>query len=396
MSSRVTPPSLSTATRSTRRLPAGVSSTASRSRPRSDSGSRSASAIRELSGLTWLTSRPPVLLSLTTIAGGAGPDSPASPGPVGAAAIGSRACPAPRSRAAGCCVSAGRRGARPGWPAATWTPPRRAPAAEPSPDPDQAIVAAARAELSGLITRLGDRDGHRCPGRGPPRPAGGAPGRAARDDRREPRRSAPPRSSARERRAADRFAGGPSAVRERRPGAGPGLDRGRDPDAARAAGGLVSDASRAAGAPAHAGGRARGGLRLRRARRARSRPRRVPAAARPGDGVRRPPRPAQPAAAHGHGGRWRPGRGRAGVRRAARASPRRRRSRPRRCGWSAPASSTYAALVAATDGRRRVRGRSDTLSAGALAELTFGGPPLPLPGCPRASRAAEVRTCESP
>ena len=43
--------------------------------------------------------------------------------------------------------------------------------------------------------------------------------------------------------------------------------------------------------------------------------------------------------------------------------------------------STYAALVAATTGAERVWA-VDTLSAGALAELTFGGPPLPLPGLP--------------
>ena len=43
--------------------------------------------------------------------------------------------------------------------------------------------------------------------------------------------------------------------------------------------------------------------------------------------------------------------------------------------------STYAALVAATTGAERVWA-VETLSAGALAELTFGGPPLPLPGLP--------------
>jgi len=43
--------------------------------------------------------------------------------------------------------------------------------------------------------------------------------------------------------------------------------------------------------------------------------------------------------------------------------------------------STYAALVAATTGAERAWA-VDTLSAGALAELTFGGPPLPLPGLP--------------
>ena len=43
--------------------------------------------------------------------------------------------------------------------------------------------------------------------------------------------------------------------------------------------------------------------------------------------------------------------------------------------------STYAALVAATTGTERAWA-VDTLSAGALAELTFGGPPLPLPGLP--------------
>ena len=43
--------------------------------------------------------------------------------------------------------------------------------------------------------------------------------------------------------------------------------------------------------------------------------------------------------------------------------------------------TTYAALVAATTGSRpRLGGR--TLSAGALSELSFGGPPLPLPGLP--------------
>ncbi len=43
--------------------------------------------------------------------------------------------------------------------------------------------------------------------------------------------------------------------------------------------------------------------------------------------------------------------------------------------------STYAALVAASAGAARAWA-VDTLSAGALAELTFGGPPLPLPGLP--------------
>jgi hypothetical protein len=43
--------------------------------------------------------------------------------------------------------------------------------------------------------------------------------------------------------------------------------------------------------------------------------------------------------------------------------------------------STYAALVAATTGAERAWA-VDTLSAGALTELTFGGPPLPLPGLP--------------
>ena len=43
--------------------------------------------------------------------------------------------------------------------------------------------------------------------------------------------------------------------------------------------------------------------------------------------------------------------------------------------------STYAALVAATTGAERAWA-VDTLSAGALAELAFGGPPLPLPGLP--------------
>jgi hypothetical protein len=35
-------------------------------------------------------------------------------------------------------------------------PTSSSPAAEPSPDPDQAVVTAARAELAGLITRIGD------------------------------------------------------------------------------------------------------------------------------------------------------------------------------------------------------------------------------------------------
>jgi hypothetical protein len=43
--------------------------------------------------------------------------------------------------------------------------------------------------------------------------------------------------------------------------------------------------------------------------------------------------------------------------------------------------STYAALVAATTGPDRAWA-VETLSAGALAELAFGGPPLPLPGLP--------------
>jgi len=43
--------------------------------------------------------------------------------------------------------------------------------------------------------------------------------------------------------------------------------------------------------------------------------------------------------------------------------------------------STYAALVAATTGADRAWAVG-TLGAGALSELTFGGPPLPLPGLP--------------
>jgi hypothetical protein len=43
--------------------------------------------------------------------------------------------------------------------------------------------------------------------------------------------------------------------------------------------------------------------------------------------------------------------------------------------------STYAALVAATTGADRLWA-VETLGAGALSELTFGGPPLPLPGLP--------------
>lgn len=43
--------------------------------------------------------------------------------------------------------------------------------------------------------------------------------------------------------------------------------------------------------------------------------------------------------------------------------------------------STYAALVAATTGADRTWAVT-TLSEGALSELTFGGPPLPLPGLP--------------
>lgn len=43
--------------------------------------------------------------------------------------------------------------------------------------------------------------------------------------------------------------------------------------------------------------------------------------------------------------------------------------------------STYAALVAATTGTDRAWA-VETLSAGALAELAFGGLPLPLPGLP--------------
>ncbi len=43
--------------------------------------------------------------------------------------------------------------------------------------------------------------------------------------------------------------------------------------------------------------------------------------------------------------------------------------------------TTYAALVAATSGSDRAWAVA-TLSAGALSELTFGGPPQPLPGLP--------------
>ena len=43
--------------------------------------------------------------------------------------------------------------------------------------------------------------------------------------------------------------------------------------------------------------------------------------------------------------------------------------------------TTYAALVAATTGSDRAWAVG-TLSAGALSELRFGGPPLPLPGLP--------------
>ena len=45
--------------------------------------------------------------------------------------------------------------------------------------------------------------------------------------------------------------------------------------------------------------------------------------------------------------------------------------------------STYAALVAATTGADRTWA-IETLAAGALSELTFGGSPQPLPGLPAA------------
>jgi hypothetical protein len=44
-------------------------------------------------------------------------------------------------------------------------------------------------------------------------------------------------------------------------------------------------------------------------------------------------------------------------------------------------TATYAGLVAATTGGDRAWAIA-TLSAGALAQLTFGGPPVPLPGLP--------------
>ena len=44
-------------------------------------------------------------------------------------------------------------------------------------------------------------------------------------------------------------------------------------------------------------------------------------------------------------------------------------------------TSTYAALVAATSGADRTWA-VETLAAGALSELTFGGAPQPLPGLP--------------
>ena len=51
--------------------------------------------------------------------------------------------------------------------------------------------------------------------------------------------------------------------------------------------------------------------------------------------------------------------------------------------------TTYAALVAATTGSDRAWAVG-TLSAGALSELSFGGPPLALcRACPPASHAAE-------
>lgn len=83
-------------------------------------------------------------------------------------------------------------------------PTSSAPAAEPSPDPDEAIVTAARAELSDLITRLGGATGtaalvavHRVQlaalqGEPPPTTTGSPPLSRA-------------RIAARERRAAGRF-----------------------------------------------------------------------------------------------------------------------------------------------------------------------------------------------
>ena len=180
------------------------------------------------------------------------------------------------------------------------------------PRPRSSSTPAARAAAR---PRPGDR--HRRPGRAvgpdrrgsaagtgtaalvavPPRPAG----RARRATRRRPRRRSrpltPAQTVARERRAAEPVHPVGGDLRERRPGAGAGLDRRGHPDAAGAAGRVVSDAAAVDGAPADAGGRARRRLRLRGARRPRGRSSgAVAAAAGPRHGVRRPRGAPQPAA----------------------------------------------------------------------------------------------------
>src|SRR4051794_17509454 len=155
MSSKVTPPSLSTAMRSTRFLPAGVTSTASRSRPRPSSGSRSALLIRELSGLNGLTTRPPVLLSRLTIAGGRRPIVPVRRRVVGGCedrVAGVSGSPLTRRgvlRAAGVGGLAGALGV--GALTGCDLDPHSSskPAIVPPPDPDQDILDAARSELRG-------------------------------------------------------------------------------------------------------------------------------------------------------------------------------------------------------------------------------------------------------
>src|SRR5262245_30474510 len=164
MSSRVTPPSLSTATRRTRFLPAGVSSTASRSRPRADSGSRSASAIRELSGLNGLTTLTSCAVVVTHDSGCRRRGDPAGNGlREGGGDRVSGVSGSPLSRramlrsggAAGVLGAAVLSGCDLD-PTTSSTPAPVAPR-----DPDQDIVDAARAELTGLIVRLSATDGAR-------------------------------------------------------------------------------------------------------------------------------------------------------------------------------------------------------------------------------------------
>ena len=262
-------------------------------------------------------------------------------------------------------------------------------------DPDAALVDRVVAELTELAAAHGRRRG------GLPAPrADGAPVR--RPARRPPR--GPRRRAAERRHATVRSFAGPAAALkrgpgpraavpaaarrrvarrpERRPRAGPGLHVGRGRPAARPAqptarrGGCMTTLE---AAPDHARGRARGGLRVRRAgrpdvpvrgagplRRALGRLHRAP-----GPPGRADPRPSPTSAPT----RWR---------RRRRTSCRRgwtaRSGSPGRPGsWRSGCAATYAALVANTSGARR-RWAVTALNDAAVRVLAFRGTPEMLPG----------------